>query len=137
MRSRQYFQFVAGRADCALPFVLGKRAFQRPKVGSSRMCCPFPDAMASGGGKTVAGMIPMRVTGSAIIDILEAIGNIEEHAAKGKEAFLREKLIKIGAKVVRHGRYLTFQLAEVAVPRALFEKILGLIRGLRPLAQPT
>jgi hypothetical protein len=30
---------------------------------------------------------------------------------------LREKLIKIGAKVVSHGRYVTFQLAEVAVPR--------------------
>src|SRR5215212_11235180 len=27
---------------------------------------------------------------------------------------LREKLIKIGAKVVSHGRYVTFQLAEVA-----------------------
>jgi hypothetical protein len=33
---------------------------------------------------------------------------------------LREKLIKIGAKVARHGRYVTFQLAEVAVPRKLF-----------------
>jgi hypothetical protein len=32
---------------------------------------------------------------------------------------LREKLVKIGAKVVRHGRYVTFQLAEVAVPRDL------------------
>ncbi len=30
---------------------------------------------------------------------------------------LREKLIKIGAKIVRHGRYVTFQMAEVAVPR--------------------
>ena len=30
---------------------------------------------------------------------------------------LREKLVKIGAKVVRHGRYVAFQLAEVAVPR--------------------
>ncbi len=29
---------------------------------------------------------------------------------------LREKLIKIGAKVVRHGRHITFQLAEVAIP---------------------
>jgi hypothetical protein len=29
---------------------------------------------------------------------------------------LREKLVKIGAKVVRHGRYVTFQLAEVSVP---------------------
>ncbi len=44
---------------------------------------------------------------------------------------LREKLIKIGAKVVRHGRYVTFQLAEVAVPRSLFQKILGLIDDLR------
>ena len=50
---------------------------------------------------------------------------------------LREKLIKIGAKVVRHGGYFTFQLAEVAVPRALFEKILALITNLRPLAYPT
>ena len=44
---------------------------------------------------------------------------------------LREKLIKIGAKVVHHGRYVTFQLAEVAVPRNLFQKILGLIDDLR------
>ncbi len=43
---------------------------------------------------------------------------------------LREKLVKIGAKVVRHGRYVTFQLAEVAVPRELFRKILRLIDGL-------
>ena len=33
---------------------------------------------------------------------------------------LREKLIKVGAKVVRHGRYMTFQLAEVAISRGLF-----------------
>ncbi len=37
---------------------------------------------------------------------------------------LREKLVKIGAKVVSHGRYVTFQFAEVAVPRDLFRKIL-------------
>ncbi len=37
---------------------------------------------------------------------------------------LREKLIKIGAKVVRHGRYITSQLAEVAIPRGLFAEIL-------------
>ncbi len=40
---------------------------------------------------------------------------------------LREKLVKIGAKVLRHGRYVTFQLAEVAVPRSLFRQILKLI----------
>ncbi len=48
---------------------------------------------------------------------------------------LREKLVKIGAKVVSHGRYVTFQLAEVAVPRELFRKILSLIDdlGRRPV----
>ncbi len=46
---------------------------------------------------------------------------------------LREKLIKIeiGAKVVAHGRYVTFQLAEVAVPRDLLREILRLIDELR------
>ena len=40
---------------------------------------------------------------------------------------LREKLIKIGAKVVSHGRYIIFQMAEVAVPRQMFQDILMLI----------
>ena len=44
---------------------------------------------------------------------------------------LREKLIKIGAKVVSHGRYVTFQLAEVAVPRQMFQQILSHIARLR------
>jgi hypothetical protein len=44
---------------------------------------------------------------------------------------LREKLIKIGAKVVRHSRYVVFQLAEVAVPRQLFAAILERIGRLR------
>ena len=38
---------------------------------------------------------------------------------------LREKLVKIGAKVVRHGRYITFQLAEVAISRDVFADILS------------
>ena len=44
---------------------------------------------------------------------------------------LREKLIKIGAKVVRHSRYVFFQMAEVAVPKRLFRTILERIRRLR------
>jgi hypothetical protein len=44
---------------------------------------------------------------------------------------LREKLVKIGARIVRHGRYLVFQLAEVAVPRSLFAQILRRIDRLR------
>ncbi|MBM3559065.1 MAG: IS1380 family transposase [Alphaproteobacteria bacterium] len=49
---------------------------------------------------------------------------------------LREKLIKIGAKVVRHVRYAVFQMAEVAVPRELFAQILRLIDGLRRRPAP-
>jgi len=50
---------------------------------------------------------------------------------------LRDKLIKIGAKVVRHGRYVTFQLAEVAIQRRLFAEIVRLIDGLQPKPAPT
>ena len=44
---------------------------------------------------------------------------------------LREKLVKIGAKVVSHSKYVIFQLAEVAVPRKLFAAILTRIGRLR------
>ena len=50
---------------------------------------------------------------------------------------LREKLIKIGAKVVSHGRYVTFQMAEVAVPKQMFREILSLIARLRAPPAPT
>ena len=44
---------------------------------------------------------------------------------------LRERLIKTGARLVRHARYAIFQFAEAALPRAVFAGILGLINGLR------
>ena len=46
---------------------------------------------------------------------------------------LRDRLVKIRAKIVRHGRSIMFQMAEVMVPRALFQKILAAIAALRPL----
>ena len=49
---------------------------------------------------------------------------------------LREKLVKIGAKIVTHARYVTFQMAEVAVPKQLFQEILRLIAELRPPPYP-
>ena len=45
---------------------------------------------------------------------------------------LREKLVKIGARVVTHSRYVIFQLAEVAVPRQFFAALLRRIHGLAP-----
>ena len=49
---------------------------------------------------------------------------------------LRERVIKIGAKVINHGRYVTLQLAEVAVSRQMFADILMLIARLRAPPAP-
>jgi hypothetical protein len=48
----------------------------------------------------------------------------------------RETSVVIGAKVVHHARSVTFQLAEVAVPHALFAAILGPIGRLRAAPSP-
>ena len=45
---------------------------------------------------------------------------------------LREKVVKIGARIVAHARSTVFQMAEVAVPRDLFRCILEMIGDLRP-----
>jgi hypothetical protein len=50
---------------------------------------------------------------------------------------LRDKLIKIGAKVIRHSRYTVFQMAEVAVPQPLFKEILQRVRSLCLSATPS
>src|ERR1051325_690768 len=70
------------------------------------------------------------------------IGNFMRTLAMPKTAqpwsltSLREKLIKSGAKVVRHGRYVTFQMAEMAVSRQMFADILSLIARLRAPPAP-
>ena len=45
---------------------------------------------------------------------------------------LKEKLIKIGAKLVSHARYVAFQLAEVAILPDQFAEILRMLTELRP-----
>jgi hypothetical protein len=49
-------------------------------------------------------------------------------------ASLCEKLIRIGAS---HGRYVNFQMAEIAVSRQMFGAILGLIARLRAPPAPS
>jgi hypothetical protein len=56
---------------------------------------------------------------------------LPDRVARWSLSTLREKLVKVGARIVRHGRYVVFQLAEVAVPRALFAAILRRIDRLR------
>ncbi len=59
-----------------------------------------------------------------------------EDAERWSITTLREKLIKIGAKIVRHGRYVIFQMAEVTIPHDLFADILHRIDRLRPTPTP-
>ena len=67
------------------------------------------------------------------------IGNFLRRLALPKESkewslrTMREKLVKIGAKVVKHARYVTFQMAEVLVSRSLFYEILERIKRLKPI----
>lgn len=46
---------------------------------------------------------------------------------------LRDRLVKIGARIVQYGRSITFQMAEVMDSRGLFLDILDAIVALRPL----
>jgi hypothetical protein len=57
---------------------------------------------------------------------------LPDEVAQWSLTTLRERLVKIGARIVRHGRYVVFQLAEVAVHRLpLFAEILRRIDRLR------
>jgi hypothetical protein len=48
---------------------------------------------------------------------------------------LRDEMIKVGAKAVRHARSIILQLAEAAVPRDLWAKMLTTISCLKAKAQ--
>jgi hypothetical protein len=61
---------------------------------------------------------------------------LPEAVAQWSLTSLREKLVKVGAKVLRRAHHAVFQMAEVAVPRELFKQILRLIDGLRPPPAP-
>ena len=58
---------------------------------------------------------------------------LPEEMASWSLTTMREKLVEIGGKVIAHARYSIFQMAEVAVPRDLFGRILRMIAALRPL----
>jgi hypothetical protein len=74
---------------------------------------------------------------TSVLAVSVNLGNFLRQAVLPREVrhwtltTLREKLIKIGAKVVRHARQVIFQMAEVAIPRELFRAILERIGRLR------
>jgi DDE family transposase len=63
--------------------------------------------------------------------------DLPDEVASWSLTSLQTRLIKIGARVVRHARTITFQLAEVAIPGELFHRVLAAIHCLRPLPAPS
>jgi hypothetical protein len=74
-----------------------------------------------------------RFAANAVRLRLHALANEVSHWSM---TTLRDRLVKIGAKVVRHGRSITFQMAEVMVSHDLFQQILDAIASLRPSPLP-
>ena len=62
--------------------------------------------------------------------------DLPEEVADWSLTSIQSRLIKIGARVVRHARKITFQLAEVAVTGSIFAQILAAIRALKPPPRP-
>ena len=62
--------------------------------------------------------------------------DLPEEIADWSLTSIQSRLIKIGARVVRHARKITFQLAEVAVSGALFGQIIAAIRDIKPPPRP-
>ena len=64
-----------------------------------------------------------------LADFLRTLATPEE-IERWSLTSLRERLIKTGGRLVRHGRYAIFQMAEVAIPRGVFAAILTMINAL-------
>src|SRR5262249_55441390 len=118
---------LARSAEVSSPFTTSAA---RQSNGSRR------ERARSNGPGCHAGPSPQIPSASSSMPLAYNLGNFMRTLAMPKTAepwsltSLREKLIKIGAKVVSHGRYVTFQMAEVAVPRQMFADILSLIARL-------
>jgi len=115
-RSKNVVKFYNGRGTAEQWIKEGKNAVKWTKLS----CCTFKDNQ----------------TRLQLFALAYNLGNFLRRSALPKPVrhwsltTLREKLIKIGAKVTRHSKYVTFQLAEVAVTRNLFAAILDRIARL-------
>lgn len=115
-RSKNVVKFYNGRGTAEQWIKEGKKAVKWTKLS----CCTFMDNQAR----------------LHLFALAYNLGKFLRRLALPKPVrhwsltTLREKLIKIGAKVTRHAKYVTFQLAEVAVTRNLFATILARITRL-------
>jgi len=114
--------FYNRRGTCEQWIKEGKNAIKWTRLS----CCSFA---------ANAVRLQLRALAYNIANFMRTLA-LPEAVAQWSLTSLREKLIKIGAKVVRHARYAVFQMAEVAVPIDLFAQILRLIDGLRRRPAP-
>jgi hypothetical protein len=116
---------IARYRGCGLAlYVRGDAAFARPELDERLQAERCDDAIRLPANPVLQERIAPLLTrpaGSANSITVEVLPN---EVAPWTLTTLREKLVTIGARIVRHGRYVIFQLAEVAVPRALFAAIL-------------
>src|SRR6202035_5547490 len=101
---------------------------RQPRNGRLR---PVPDE----DGVVFSDCLPLHVLAYKLCNFMRTLA-MPKAAEPWSLASLREKLIKIGTKVVSHSRYVTFQMAEVAVSRQMFQKILSQIARLRTPPAP-
>jgi hypothetical protein len=76
--------------------------------------------------------LQLHVLAYNMANFLRTLALLEEMASWSLTT-IREKLVKIGGKGIAHARYSIFQMAQFAVPRDLFGRILRMIAALRPL----
>ena len=121
-RSERVVAFYNKRGTCEQWIKEGKNAIKWTRLS----CCSFA---------ANAVRLQLHALAYNLANFMRTLA-LPEAVAQWSLTSLREKLVKIGAKVVRHARYAVFQMAEVAVPRELFEQILRLIDGLRRRPAP-
>jgi len=107
--------------DPAMRWIVGGRAVTDQAASTSQMGRFETSAMTS----------PTNLT--ALADLSGRwIARAQMQRARTALVLDIDSSVKIGAKVIGHGRYAIFQMAEVAVPRELFGRLLDRIARLRP-----
>jgi len=115
-RSKRVVKFYNGRGTAEQWIKEGKNAIQWTKLS----CRTFPDNQTR---------LQLFALAYNLANFLRRLA-LPKPVRHWSLTTLREKLVKIGAKVTRHSKYVFFQLAEVAITRNLFAAILDRIARL-------
>ena len=76
--------------------------------------------------------LQLHATACKLVNCLRTL-TLPQAVSHASTTALRDRLVKVDAKIVRYGRSITFQMAEAMVCPGLFQQILHAIRVLRPL----